>query len=113
MGRQAGQPVLQGLQVAPRGGRKVLCEKVEFVLHPQTLEVLSQVGRSGGTVGGQPGLAAAQISQSLQQAVYTRVRSVEHDDGFWEAEATNTAGQSVELRLDPHTGRVLSERLDD
>lgn len=93
--------------------QNLLGEKVEFVLHPQTLEVLSQVGRSGGTVGGQPVLAAAQISQSLQQAGYTRVRSVEYDDGFWEADATNTAGQSVELRLDPHTGRVLSERLDD
>ncbi len=93
--------------------QNLLGEKVEFVLHPQTLEVLSQVGRSGGTVGGQPVLAAAQISQSLQQAGYTRVRSVEYDDGFWEAEATNTAGQAVELRLDPHTGRVLSERLDD
>lgn len=83
------------------------------MLHPQTLEVLSQVGRSGGTVGGQPVLATAQISQSPQQAGYTRVRSEEYDDGFWEAEATNTAGQAVELRLDPHTGRVLNERLDD
>lgn len=88
-------------------------EKVEFVLHPQTLEVLSQVGRSGGSAGGQPVLAASQISQALQQAGYTRVRSVEYDDGLWEAEATNVAGQSVELRLDPHTGKVLSERLDD
>lgn len=88
-------------------------EKVELVLHPQTLEVLSQVGRSGGIANQQPVLGAAQIRHGLQQAGYTRVRDLDYDDGHWEAEATNAAGQAVELRLDPHTGQVLSERLDD
>ncbi|SFD47430.1 PepSY domain-containing protein [Paracidovorax konjaci] len=88
-------------------------EKVEFVLHPVTLEVLSQVGRSGGTLNNQPVLGAEQVVQALQQAGYTHVRGIEYDDGFWEAEATNRANQAVELRVEPTTGQVLSERLDD
>ena len=88
-------------------------EKVEFVLHPVTLEVLSQVGRSGGTVNGQPVLSADQVVTALQQAGYTRVRGVEYDDGYWEAEATNTANLAVELRVDALTGAVLREQLDD
>lgn len=88
-------------------------EKVEFVLHPQTLEVLSRVGRSGGVANGQPVLGADQVQIALQQAGYTRVRGIEFDDGVWEAEATNSANQSVELRVDPTTGRVVSEQLDD
>ncbi len=88
-------------------------EKVEFVLHPVTLEVLSQVGRSGGTVNNQPVLSVDQVLQALQQAGYTRVRGIEYDDGYWEAEATNMANLAVELRLEPTTGKVISERLDD
>jgi len=88
-------------------------EKVEFVLHPATLEVLSQVGRSGGTLNGQPVLSADQVQQALQVAGYTRIRDIDYDDGFWEAEATNAANQPVELRIEPTTGKVLREKLDD
>ena len=88
-------------------------EKVEFVLHPVTLEVLSQVGRSGGTVNGQPVLSADQVLAALQNAGYTRVRGIEYEDGYWEAEATNTANLAVELRVDAVTGAVLREQLDD
>lgn len=88
-------------------------EKVEFVLHPTTLEVLSQVGRNGGTVNGQPILSADQVRQALQVAGYTRIRDVDYDDGFWEAEATNAANLPVELRVEPTTGKVLREKLDD
>ncbi|RYF28178.1 MAG: PepSY domain-containing protein [Comamonadaceae bacterium] len=88
-------------------------EKTEFVLHPQTLEVLSRVGRSGGVANNQTVLGADQVQIALQQAGYSRVRGIEFDDGFWEAEATNSANQPVELRVDPTTGRVVSEQLDD
>ncbi|MBF9263989.1 PepSY domain-containing protein [Paracidovorax cattleyae] len=88
-------------------------EKVEFVLHPATLEVLSQVGRSGGTLNGQPVPGADQVRQALQVAGYTRIGDIDYDDGFWEAEATNAANQPVELRIEPTTGKVLREKLDD
>lgn len=87
-------------------------DKVELVLHPTTLEVLSQVGRNGGTINGQPVLSADQILLTLQQAGYTRVRDLEFDDGYWEAEALNSANQYVELRIEPSTGKVVREKLE-
>ena len=87
-------------------------DKVELVLHPTTLEVLSQVGRNGGTINGQPVLSADQILLTLQQAGYTRVRDLEFDDGYWEAEALNSANQYVELRIEPTTGKVVREKLE-
>ena len=87
-------------------------DKVELVLHPTTLEVLSQVGRNGGTINGQPVLSADQILLTLQQAGYTRVRDLEFDDGYWEAEAVNSANQYVELRIEPTTGKVVREKLE-
>ena len=87
-------------------------DKVELVLHPTTLDVLSQVGRNGGTINGQPVLSADQILLTLQQAGYTRVRDLEFDDGYWEAEALNSANQYVELRIEPSTGKVVREKLE-
>lgn len=87
-------------------------DKVELVLHPTTLEVLSQVGRNGGTINGQPVLSADQILLTLQQAGYTRVHDLEFDDGYWEAEALNSANQYVELRIEPTTGKVVREKLE-
>ena len=74
--------------------------------------MLSQVGRNGGTINGQPVLSADQILLTLQQAGYTRVRDLEFDDGYWEAEALNSANQYVELRIEPTTGKVVREKLE-
>ncbi len=35
------------------------------------------------------------------------------DDGVWEAEATNAQKQRVDLKLDPDTATIISEKLDD
>src|SRR5688572_18236785 len=48
-----------------------------------------------------------QIIRNLETAGYTDVHDLEKDDGIFEAEATNTAGQRVELDIDPATGAVL------
>ena len=84
-------------------------EKVEVVLHPVTLAVLSQTGQAGGANV----LPAANVVQLLQAAGYTRVRDLEFDDGRWEADAYNAAGQRVELYINASTGAVEREKLDD
>lgn len=84
-------------------------ESVEVVLHPVTLAVLSQVGAAGGTNV----LPAANVVQLLQAAGYSRVRDLEFDDGHWEADAYNSAGQRVELTINAATGAVEREKLDD
>jgi uncharacterized membrane protein YkoI len=58
-------------------------------------------------------LDVKQIIAKLEAAGYTRIHDVEKDDGVWEVEATNSAGQRVELDVDPVSGTVLREELDD
>lgn len=59
-------------------------------------------------------LTAAQIRQRLQQAGYTNIHDLEYDrdDGYWEADARNSRGQKVELRINPNTGKVIREKRD-
>lgn len=84
-------------------------EKIEVVLHPVTLAVLSQTGQAGSSQA----LPAAEVMRLLQQAGYSRVHDLEFDDGHWEAEATNPAGQRVDLYINATTGAVEREKLDD
>ncbi|MFV0681312.1 PepSY domain-containing protein [Ottowia sp.] len=84
-------------------------EKVEVVLHPVNLSVLSQTGQAGS----EQALPASEIVRLLQVAGYTRIHDVEFDDGRWEAEATNPAGQRVDLYINATTGAVEREKLDD
>jgi Peptidase propeptide and YPEB domain. len=54
-----------------------------------------------------------QIIAKLESAGYTNIHDVEKDDGVWEVDAKNSAGQRVELIVDPVTGEVLHEERDD
>ncbi len=58
-------------------------------------------------------LDAKQVIAKLESAGYTNIEDVERDDGVWEVEATNSAGQRVELDVDPVSGNVLREKMDD
>lgn len=58
-------------------------------------------------------LDAKQIIAKLESAGYTKIHDVEKDDGVWEVEATNSAGQRVELEVDPVSGNVVREQPDD
>lgn len=57
-------------------------------------------------------LPPAQVVEKLSAAGYERIRDMEFDDGFWEAEARNPQGIKVELVLHPLTGEVLLEEID-
>lgn len=57
-------------------------------------------------------LDVKQIIAKLESAGYTRIEDIERDDGVWEVEATNSAGQRVELDVDPVSGAVLREERD-
>lgn len=92
---------------------------VDVVLHPVTLEVLSDGTQPAvlvdATGTGQTALSAQSVYAALEQAGYRNVHDLDldEDDGYWEAEAINASGQRVELRINPYTGAVLRERLDD
>ncbi|MFV0476342.1 MAG: PepSY domain-containing protein [Parahaliea sp.] len=100
--------------------RKPSGEKVELTVHPVTLEIVSEVSdgnngynENGNTNTANPVLNAQQIRSVLLSSGYSNIRDLEFDDGYWEAEARNNAGINVDLKIDPRTGAVIRESLDD
>lgn len=59
-----------------------------------------------------PFLGATQVRERLVAAGYTQIEDLEFDDGGWEAEARNAAGQRVDLVIHPVTGVILAETPD-
>jgi hypothetical protein len=54
----------------------------------------------------------SEIVAALERQGYGPIIEVEFDDGRWEIEAYRQ-GRKFELKVDPHSGSVLSERADD
>ncbi len=54
-------------------------------------------------------LSERDIRASLASQGYTDVHDVDFDDGVWEAKADNAAGNKVELRIDPSSGKVIGK----
>jgi N-formylglutamate amidohydrolase len=54
-----------------------------------------------------PRLSEADIRAQLSTQGYTHVRDADYKDGVWMVKADNPAGKSVDLQLDPQTGRVI------
>ncbi len=83
--------------------------KIDLVVHPTSGAILNAPDDGGATP-----LSAERIHAALTQAGYTRIHDLDYDsDGYWEADAVNTRGERIELRVDPYTGAVLREQLDD
>jgi len=52
-------------------------------------------------------LSKADVRASLSTQGYTDIHDVDFDDGVWKAKADNAAGNKVELRVDPASGKVI------
>lgn len=53
-----------------------------------------------------------QIIVKLQDAGYTNVHDVDMEAGVWKAEANDSAGNDVEIKLDPDDGHILGSEKD-
>jgi len=53
-----------------------------------------------------------QIIVKVQAAGYTNVHDVEMEGGVWKAEANDSKGNDVELKLDPNDGHILGSEKD-
>lgn len=53
-----------------------------------------------------------QIIVKVQAAGYSNVHDVELEDGVWKAEANDSKGNDVELKLDPNDGHILGSEKD-
>ncbi len=79
-------------------------KRVELRLDPRTGTVYPDSAVSQ--------LSEADIRAKLSTAGYSNVHDVKFDDGLWKADGTSAAGRNVEVRLDPTTGEVISEKRD-
>lgn len=73
-------------------------------------------GRSGELLderSGRPILGSQDILARLAAAGYADVRDVDLEDAIWEIDARRADGSRVELRVNAHTGAVISESFDD
>jgi len=66
-----------------------------------------------GTQPARAELTAKEVIAKLEAAGYRSITDVEKDDGVWEVDAVNAAGERVELDVDPVTGEILREYPDD
>jgi uncharacterized membrane protein YkoI len=48
----------------------------------------------------------------VQDAGYTNVHDVDFEGGVWKAEANDSTGKDVELKLDPNDGHILGSEQD-
>jgi len=53
-----------------------------------------------------------QIIIKVQDAGYTNVHDVEMEGGAWKAEANDSSGADVEIKLDPNDGHILGSEKD-
>ena len=53
-----------------------------------------------------------QIVIKMQDAGYTKVHDVEFEGGVWKAEAVDSNGKDVEVKLDPNDGHILGSKQD-
>jgi predicted aspartyl protease len=63
----------------------------------------------------QPGsdwMTKEQVMQKLSAAGYSNVTGLEADDGHWEGKGTKN-GKIMEFHVDPHSGALTKEEVDD
>lgn len=77
----------------------------DVAIDPATNEIFD--GKNGRTV-----LDARAIADALDAAGYTEVSDLDRDGALWEAEARDSRGQRVELRLSGYDGHVLSSDVE-
>jgi hypothetical protein len=52
------------------------------------------------------------VVEKLKASGYTSVSKLKADDGHWEGKGTKD-GKVMEFHVDPHTGTVTKEEVDD
>ena len=72
-------------------------------------------GTNAGFARDQPGpdwISKEQAQEKAVAAGYTSVTGLKADDGYWEGKGVKN-GKIMEFKLDPKTGAVVREKIDD
>ena len=70
---------------------------------------------TGMSLADQPGadwISKEQVTQKLTAAGYTNITSIKADDGHWEGKGVKN-GKIMEFHVDPHSGALTKEKIDD
>ncbi|HET9048361.1 MAG TPA: PepSY domain-containing protein [Chiayiivirga sp.] len=86
-----------------------LGREIDLILHPITGAILNAPLDPPGSTP----LSRDEIHAHLVAAGYSNIHELDFDDRQWEADATNAQGQRVEVRIDPYSGDVVRESIDD
>lgn len=73
------------------------------------------IAGTGMALADQPGadwMTQEQVTQKLTAAGYTNITGLKADDGHWEGKGVKN-GKIMEFHVDPHTGALTKEELDD
>lgn len=73
------------------------------------------LGLVGPALADRPGpdwISIEQATQKAKEAGYSQVTGIEADDGRWEAKGVKN-GRTYEFDIDPRTGAITNEHLDD
>jgi uncharacterized membrane protein YkoI len=84
----------------------------ELSLDPQTGEVISEHRDDADAKPPAKSLLLSTIIEGIEKAGYTDLDDISFEHRTWEAEVRRN-GQKRELRVDPATGEVVSDRVDD
>ncbi len=79
------------------------------------LAVLLSLGLAAPALADRAGpdwISIEQAVQKAKEAGYAEVTGIEADDGHWEAKGVKN-GQVYEFHVDPKTGAITNEHLDD
>lgn len=85
---------------------------IELSVNPKTGEVVSEHPDDGDTKPPADALPLSTIIERLEKAGYSDVSDLSFEHQSWEVEATRES-KKRELRVDPKSGEVISDRADD
>jgi N-formylglutamate amidohydrolase len=74
-----------------------------------SLAIALALGFSGAAMA-QQALTQHQIQASLEQQGYTKVHDLAFKDGVWTAKARSANDESVDVRVDPKTGKAFPDK---
>lgn len=87
-------------------------QRMKFAL----LVAALSLGASHAFSDGKPpdnAMTLSDLAKKLETQGFDPIVDMSYDDGQWEVEAYNVAGEKRDLKVDPVTGQVLSNELDD
>jgi uncharacterized membrane protein YkoI len=87
-------------------------DALELIVSSSTGEIISQYADDTDPQPPSGSLALSEVLKKVAAAGYSDIESVSFERRYWEVEAFK-GGQEHECQVDPKTGEIVSDRLDD